>query len=67
MKNFSDLNLKFIADIDIEGIMNSLRIFNPYLRSFLKDSCEAMEKNELEKLKTIIQKYCEYCLTKLIE
>lgn len=44
MKNFSDLNLKFIADIDIEGIMNSLRIFNPYLRSFLKDSCEAMEK-----------------------
>ncbi|MEE0942683.1 MAG: DUF6361 family protein [Methanobrevibacter sp.] len=55
-EEFSDLNLKSIADIDIDGIMNSLRIFNPYLRNFLKDSREAMEKNELKKLKTIIQK-----------
>lgn len=53
---FSDLDLKSIADIDIDGIMNSLKIFNPFLRSFLKDSHEAMEKNELEELKTIIQK-----------
>ena len=53
---FSDLDLKSIADIDIDGIMNSLKIFNPFLRSFLKDSREAMEKNELEELKTIIQK-----------
>ena len=29
---------------------------HPFLRSFLKDSHEAMEKNELEELKTIIQK-----------
>ena len=55
-EEFSNLDLKSIADIDIDGIMNSLRIFNPYLRSFLKDSREAIEKNELEKLKTIIQK-----------
>lgn len=53
---FSDLNLKSIANIDIDGIMNSLRIFNPYLRNFLKDSREAIEKNELKELKTIIQK-----------
>lgn len=55
-EEFSDLNLKSIANIDIDGIMNSLRIFNPYLRNFLKDSREAIEKNELKELKTIIQK-----------
>jgi len=53
---FSDLDFKSIANIDIDGIMNSLMIFNPYLRSFLKDSCGAMKDYDLEELKIIIQK-----------
>ena len=55
-EEFLKLDFKSISKIDIDGIMNSLGIFNSYLRVFLKDSCEAMEKNDLEELKKIIRK-----------
>lgn len=53
---FSKLDFKVISRIDIDGILNSLRIFNPYLRIFLKDSREAMENEDIDELKTIIQR-----------
>ena len=55
-EEFNKLNFKSISNIDIDGIMNSLGIFNPYLRTFLKDSREAMENENLEELKSIIKK-----------
>ena len=55
-EEFNKLNFKSISKIDIDEIMNSLGIFNPYLSSFLKDSREAMGNENLEELKSIIQK-----------
>ena len=55
-EEFNKLNFKSISKIDIDEIMNSLGIFNPYLRSFLKDSRETMGNENLEELKNIIQK-----------
>ncbi len=51
---FSRLDLKKISEIDIDGILNSLKIYNPYLRKFLNDAREAMENNDLNELKDII-------------
>ena len=55
-EEFSNLDFQTVSNIDIDGIMNSLRIFNPYLRIFLKDSREAMKNENLDELKSIIQK-----------
>ena len=55
-QEFSKLDFKSISNIDIDEIMNSLRIFNPYLRTFLKDSRKAMADENLEELKNLIQK-----------
>lgn len=55
-EEFSKLDLKSISNIDTDEIMNSLRVFNPYLRAFLKDSRNAMEDENLEELKNLIQK-----------
>ena len=55
-EEFNKLDFKVISNIDIDEIMNSLAIYNPYLRIFLKDSREAMENDNLEDLKNIIQK-----------
>ena len=55
-EEFSKLDFQTVSNIDIDNIMNSLRIFNPYLRTFLKDSRKAMSNESLEELKTIIQK-----------
>lgn len=56
IKVFSKLNFEKISNICIDNIMNSLGIFNPYLKTFLNDSREAMENNDLEELKNIIRK-----------
>lgn len=55
-EEFSMLDLKMVSDIDIDYIMNSLGVFNPYLRIFLKESREAMRNDDLNELKNIIQK-----------
>lgn len=52
---FDNLNFHEISNIDIDGIMGSLGVFNPYLRIFLKNSCEAMKNEDFEELKNIIQ------------
>ena len=51
---YSTLDFAEISKIDIDGIMGSLSVFNPYLKKFLKDSREAMENNDLNELKNII-------------
>lgn len=51
---FSSLDFNSASQIDIDNIMNSLKIFNPYLRKFLKDSREAMKSDDLDKLRDII-------------
>lgn len=55
IREFDNLNFHEISNIDIDGIMGSLGVFNPYLRIFLKNSCEAMKNEDFEKLKNIIQ------------
>ena len=55
IREFDNLNLYEISNIDIDGIMTSLGVFNPYLRIFLKNSCEAMKNEDFEELKNIIQ------------
>ena len=55
-EEFSNLDLKSISKIDVDSIMNSLGIFNPYLRNFLKDSRQAMKDDDLEELKNIIRR-----------
>ena len=53
-KEFSSLDLKEVSAIDIDYIMNSLNIFNPYLRRFLNDSKSAMEDDDLDELERVI-------------
>ena len=53
-KEFSKLEFDEISNINIDDIMNSLGIFNPYLRKFLKDSRQAIENNDLQELKKLI-------------
>ena len=53
---YSTLDFEDISKIDVDGIMNTFGIFNPYLRKFLKDSREAMANNDLDELKNIIQR-----------
>lgn len=53
---FSKLDFEVISEIDVDDIMNSLRIFNPYLRAFLNDSSKAMGNEDFDQLKNIIQK-----------
>lgn len=53
-KIYSELDFDRISQIDIDMIMNTLRIFNPYLRKFLNDSKAAMADNDLDGLKDII-------------
>ena len=53
---YSKLDFKSVSNIDIDNIMNSLGVFNPYLGGFLNDSREAMENDDLNELKGIIQK-----------
>lgn len=55
-KEFSKLDFQSISKIDVDDIMNSLRIFNPYLRTFLKDSHKSMEDENFDELKSTIQK-----------
>lgn len=55
IKEFDNLNFYEISNIDIDGIMTSLGIFNPYLRGFLNDSCEAMKNEDFEELKNVIR------------
>lgn len=55
-KEFSKLDFQSISKIDVDDIMNSLRIFNPYLRTFLKDSRKSMEDENFDELKSTIQK-----------
>lgn len=55
IREFDNLNFHEISNIDIDGIMGSLGVFNPYLRIFLKNSCEAMKNEDFEELKNIIQ------------
>ena len=55
INEFSNLNFDDISNIDIDYIMNSLGIFNPYLSTFLNDSRKAMEKNDLDELKNLIR------------
>ena len=55
-KEFSNLDLKSISNINVDNIMNSLGVFNPYLRIFLKDSRQAMKDDDLEELKNIIRR-----------
>lgn len=55
IREFDNLNFYEISNIDIDGIMGSLGVFNPYLRIFLKNSCEAMKNEDFEELKNIIQ------------
>ena len=56
LEEFSKLDFKSVSKIDTDEIMNSLGIFNPYLRAFLKDSSQAMEDENLDELKILIQK-----------
>ena len=56
VREFSNLDLKAVSNIEIDEIMNSLKIFNPYLRNFLKDSREAIKNEDLDELKNIIQR-----------
>ena len=53
---FSMLDFAELSEIDIDGIMGTFTIFNPYLRKFLKESREAMQDNDLNELKDIIQR-----------
>lgn len=53
-EEFYKLEFDEISKIDIDDIMNSLKIYNPYLRTFLKNSREAMNNNDLEELKNLI-------------
>lgn len=55
-EEFSNLDFKSLSNIDVDSIMNSLGIFNPYLRNFLKDSRQAMKDDDLEELKNIIRR-----------
>ena len=55
-EEFSKLNFKSISKIDVDDIMNSLGIFNPYLRTFLKDSRKSMEDENFDELKSLIRK-----------
>ena len=55
-EEFSNLDFKSISNIDVDNIINSLGIFNPYLRNFLKDSRQAMKDDDLEELKNIIRR-----------
>ena len=55
-EEFSNLDFKSLSNVDTDEIMNSLRIFNPYLRTFLNDSRKAMADENLKELKTLIQK-----------
>ena len=55
-EEFSKLDFKSISKIDVDDIMDSLRIFNPYLRTFLKDSRKSMEDENIDELKSIIRK-----------
>ena len=47
--------LKKIADVDIEGIFSSLRLYNPHLKTFLIRSRELMKENDIDGLKSIIR------------
>ena len=55
VKEFDNLNFHEISNIDIDDIMGSLGIFNPYLGKFLKNSREAIENEDFDELKKIIQ------------
>ena len=55
VKEFDNLNFYEISNIDIDDIMGSLGIFNPYLGKFLKNSREAIENNDFDELKNIIR------------
>ena len=55
-EEFSKLDFEVISEIDIDDIMNSMKIFNPYLRAFLNDSSKAMGNEDFDQLKNIIQK-----------
>ena len=55
IREFDNLNFHEISNIDIDGIMGSLGVFNPYLRIFLKNSCEAMKNKDFEELENIIR------------
>lgn len=55
IKEFDNLNFYEISKIDIDAIMDSLGIFNPYLKTFLKNSREAIGNKNFDELKKIIR------------
>ena len=55
-EEYSKLDFESVSNVDINGIMNSLGIFNPYLGAFLRDSRKAMANNDLGELKDIIRR-----------
>ncbi|MBR2666504.1 DUF6361 family protein [Methanobrevibacter sp.] len=52
---YEELDFGKLSEIDVDGIMKTFSLYNPYLRRFLKDSREAMKNNDLEELKNIIK------------
>ena len=53
---YSTLDFAELSEIDVDGIMNTFNLYNPYLRKFLKDSRKAMKDNDLDVLKNIIRR-----------
>ena len=53
-EEYNKMDFKSISNIDIDGIMNSLKVFNPNLRTFLSHSQKAMENEDFEELKRVI-------------
>lgn len=51
---FSFLDFEEASKLDIDKIMSSLMIYNPYLKRFLRESREAMVNNDWDELKNII-------------
>lgn len=54
-ERYSELDFTKLSEIDVDNIMSTFNIFNPYLRKFLKDAREAMEHDDLKELKNIIR------------
>ncbi len=55
IKEFGSIDFEEVSNIDIDDIMNSLGVYNHYLRNFLNKSKELMQKEDIDDLKDLIK------------
>lgn len=55
IKEFGSIDFEEVSNIDIDDIMNSLCVYNHYLRNFLNKSKELMQKEDIDDLKDLIK------------